>query len=84
LEEAVQTWARQCDGLFAASNFSEHSLGSIDLRYLISGLKSIRTYFKRSGVCGTYRLTIVRDASFVVFEKIQQCRPCFVLDWYYR
>lgn len=34
LKAISQTWARNCDGFFAASNMTDHSVGAIDLPHL--------------------------------------------------
>ena len=34
LKAQAGTWARQCDGFIAASNFTDHSVGAIDLLHL--------------------------------------------------
>ena len=34
LQSIAQTWGRQCDGFFAASNSTDHSLGAINLVHL--------------------------------------------------
>ena len=33
LRSIAHTWAKRCDGFFAASNYTDHSVGAIDLRH---------------------------------------------------
>ena len=33
LKAQAETWASKCDGFWAASNYTDHTIGSIDLVY---------------------------------------------------